>query len=747
MAQKNKKTIFWVYGALGLGILVYFAIKHFFALSPFLLTYSFFLFLILPGFSLSRIFRLTFSKDLYSKFMLYLVLGLMFALVISLFAIVAPLTLSAAVVIYFLAMSLVLMTALILDIFRPTPLDLPTFDDIKTSLFKNWPFYLIFLFLIFLILCSLDVRGADFRGDPFFHLAVLRKAMGDFPLSAVNLSYVRTQLHIAYSFPVWHVYMAILHRTLGYNIFTLWNELIIPLSLMAVLTWYWLFRSIVKKTGMAVLLLGFYLLLTVIMRQFYIYTRLPVPDTLGQHILLPMALTLLIKYVYDLKTNYKLLITIAIFGAFMGVVHFTQYFYFLSVVFVFLVTFTVLGISRKEYLVTVKRIFYVGALSAGIMLPFLAVLQITGKSLLKTVQTFMGNPAQVLKYGTFDNISVYAKYAYVLLPLLLIFIKRNKTIVFLIAIMLTMPVFYAEWLGIKGITMKFLSFIFINRLYANVVWYFAVIGLFFGIIFIFFDKLLDALSRKWKYVSLMVGLVLMVIFGLAIQAQIKNNFLTHLFEGVFSKGANAFLNTYHIALIAITLIIAIVICVFEYLNQKTDDFFKIKSFSHPVVMAICTAMILFFISAQDIKIYKFFPKEFRGRYFFRETENSGGKVISYGAVGGPDTVRYIEKNIPPKSIFLSDSGYFMLPILVDQHMANYSSSADTIAAYMYDGSQPLDYRLKHIRDTQTDYILMILPNPKKIEAFDSYPQYFTKIYENRALIYKVNRENIKADYP
>lgn len=36
---------------------------------------------------------------------------------------------------------------------------------------------------------------------------------------------------------------------------------------------------------------------------------------------------------------------------------------------------------------------------------------------------------------------------------------------------------------------------------------------------------------------------------------------------------------------------------------------------------------------------------------------------------------------------------------------------------------------------------------KKLQAFDPYPEYFTKIYQGKTIIYQVNLKNINKDYP
>ena len=79
-------------------------------------------------------------------------------------------------------------------------------------------------------------------------------------------------------------------------------------------------------------------------------------------------------------------------------------------------------------------------------------------------------------------------------------------------------------------------------------------------------------------------------------------------------------------------------------------------------------------------------------------------------------------------------------MLADVHMASYTFEAKPTKKYekIYDPNLNLNERLQLISDGQIEYILYLYPGRISTTPFDNNPEYFTKIYQAKAAIYKVN---------
>jgi len=677
-----------------------------------------FILLAWPGLALRHFLKLDF-KNFFDNLVLILATGLILALTTSFFGIIIGLNIQSLTLVYSIVVVLIILAGIIYQIVKPS--------DEKVDFKGFWMNQDLLTWLVFAVTIGLlivaSITGGLFRGgDPSYHLSILRKVYEGLSLTPLNLGFTKSSsIHIAYGAPVWHVFMGILTKFLQTDIFTLYGRLVVPLTAGMVLIWWRLLRQILPSRFLAnvstLLLIVFYFL--------SLFTPLGLPDALNQYVLLPLALFLALKFVFNLRTDWRLLGLLTLFLIMMAAIHLTQYFYFLIIMAFFLAFWVFSQWGKNDSKQISWRIFYAIISVLVLFLPLAALLELKAKMISEILKANLAEPYQTLRYGNFNHFQIMVKFSYLLAPFLLLLVKPKKIFWFSVSLFTIIPILY--WSPIAHFLQSSLGYIFVNRLYGNVSWHFLIIGLLVGAIVLGTDMLIKKLPG---FVRILVALILVGLNIWAIYLQLKFSTFANLYRQVFSKEVGIWLtqNLWWLLIgIAILVIIGLLI---EIKGKKIPEFIN-----HEPANKIVAGLLTFFI------VFWFFsPKLYIATDTFDPIKRAE-KVFKPESIvemaGGKETIDYIKNNIPAKSVFATNGRDVYLTMLLDQFMAAYPHSAgETKSKKLFEANTSIEDKIKFIKSTKLQYLLVINAKPQTV--FDSFPQYFTKIYDHGNKIYQIS---------
>lgn len=740
----KNKSLFLTYILAVICTIIFYVILKF-PLTPLTLTFGFFFLVLVPGFALSRIFNLEMKSNI-DKIAYFISLGFIFIFSLILLAMVLGLSANLLIIIGIATYSIIFLLGLGLDLTCKESIFSYSFPKIKDFSIINIIVGFILIALIGFTMVVLDGLGALFKGgDPSFHLAIVKKAYEGISLSANNLSLVEGSVHITYGYPVWHVFLGLLAKIFHSDIFVLWRAVVVPVSLLSIFIWYWLARKIMPTKTMALFMVIVYLVYILNKNTAFLFTCISIPDTLNNLVFMPLSIGLVLNYVFsktaiNLKKDWLILAIIALLGIFMAIIHLTQFFYLLILIFILGLVYFVFFSKEDETKLVIQKCALVFGANLIILIP-LAVVLIVKSNVLETLSgLFQNNPTEVfpsLAYRNFSKFNSLAKYAYIFSPLLLLFVRKNRNLTFLIALFLIVPIFYFE--PVKLITMKALGYIFVNRMYGSLVWHFVMWAFVFGVLFAFIDKLMTLLTFSKKYLKVIINvlaLVFLVVFG---YLQYRYNFADVFYSGIYNvKIDNWMNNNYGIAIIILS-IIGLVIFFFQKSKPKLASFFDLSNANTFWTPVLIVCFLVLMLTYNKMEFSKWFKSSASHNYLFSAVTYNSAPTIT--AAGGADLVNFINQNIPRKSVILVPGNIvFALPIVTDQYMAGYPRSS-VLDRYLifYSDKYTDEVKLTNLKKSKIDYILVNKPSSQNIAFFERYPDLFTKIYDSTVILFKVNQ--------
>lgn len=719
---------------------------RFWPASPFLISITFLLLVFSPGFSLARLFRIKFEKDRVGQLVFYLVLGLIFNLFLAFIIIlVGQLAITGALIFYFIGLILIFIISLIFEFIRPVEEAEPwNFHEIfRTSNL----IYLALFFFILLVLATVDQLGTNFIGDPTAHLWILRKTIEGQPISIGNLTNVKNQFHIILIVPAWHVFLAICSKITGANIFILFREITTPLVLFVFLAWYWLFLKLLPSRHLAVLAL-FLFGLYHFGPNGYIFTRLAVPDTFCGLILFPLSFALALKYIFDQKSRLEHLIVLSILVTFMGLIHWTQYFYYVSALGLLAILYLLycfLGRLAKFDWPILRKILLATFGNLILVAPLIIFEQLRGQAVTRNLG-FFPTVTKGSNNDRFYKFTPYFQLSYVLLPLLGLFLRKYRRFIFIFSIFLVGPLVY-NFPGLYGLCRRFLSHVFVNRLYTNLgEWPYLIWAIILGFVLVLIDRLLAKLTKISIYLRYLIDLGLFLAFAWLIYLQSRFERLAPFYQKIFSNETKFWLNNNYHWLIPAVILVVLLLVIWQQYSAKFLAFFEFSdSFHDQWAVLILTLLLVFFISIPSQGYFQtYFSREIQSGRFFAKAADPTYLIIDVRKFGGMKTIDFIKKHIPAKSIFDSSDANFVLPTMADVYLGAYTFDSDPTKKYakIYDPNTSEVERLRLIADGQIEYILYVYhgnhPASPGQTAFDQNRQDFQKIYSNgEAAIYKV----------
>lgn len=743
MKKFNKRLIF-TYLFFALWAIAVAAILEYAAFTSFEIIFTTFFLFFCPGFLLARLTRLNFKDDPVGQIVLYLVLGMLFTFILNFLAIIFGLTLPVLMWLFFGTLGILFILTFFLDCKKYDAGHAFKEEDLFSwrEYFKisSLSFVLVLVYGI-LVVVSINQIGAIFKGDPIYHLSIVEKVIGGKALSAGNLSFLKDQLHPAYGLPIWPIFLGFLTKLFGTNIFTLWAGIPATLTALAILAWYWLFRKIMPNREMAVMATIFFLLYK-FGNSGYIFTRMPVPDTLCQLLMLPLAAGMALKYIFEKDSNFKLLIVASLLALSMAAIHLTQFFYYLIALGFLAVLYAVFHFKDSDWKIVMKRILLIIAGAVAAIIPVLVYFQFKG-ALSGNLQEFAKKDPQ--NYGlTFLDYDLFSKIAYLSIPFVLLLQKKHRKFLFLVGLFLITPLIFNIGF-IKVWTLKTLSFVFLNRLYGNVTWSFAVWAVVFGFVILLIDRLIKWIfskkTSKYPEIIFSVGVFILALY-LAYLGD-KNQLLAK----IITENFNLWLGEHYLWFLIILLVITVALYLLTIFKPKVGDFFSFQPYRNQLVtLGTLVAISVTMAGPMNPALVYAYYEETHFSYFKAPMADAASRVYSPTYFGDQATIDYINANIPPKSVFDSSLGYIYLPLVTDQFMSAYpyTDHPELVYNYLYLQNFPIEQRLACLKEGQIQY-LMMATSLSPVSGLDQYSAYFTKIYEGSATIYQVQTDQVKLD--
>jgi len=742
----GNKKLFFCYAALLILSLVSCLILKIESISPIKLIIVFSTIVLVPGFAIGRLLNLIKTQDLVDKIAISVVLGLITIFSLNLLALFIGISINILIFLTISVSVLLFVGAIIKEFLRP---EQEKEEKFKFSSLINFDsiLYLIFLILAIATILIVTQQGTLVKGgDPAFHMAIVRKAMDSGSLVATNLGLVKSSsVHVTYGFPVWHVFIAELGKLFSTDLFSIWKAIVAPLSLLIVFIWFWLSRKIMPNKSLAIFSGIVFLIYMINKNNGYLFICSAIPDTFNNLIMMPLVLGLVLDYLFDktefsLKKNWLTLLMITGLAILAAVVHLTQYFYILMIIFVFGLVYGLLFLKEQESRNIWKKSLWLLLGNLIILTPLVLVLFLK-TSLAKTLTGFLNNNSEEtlpsLSYYAFKKFNTLAKYAYIFSPFLLFFVRRYRTLVFLIVLFLILPLTYFG--PIKFILMKTLGYIFVNRIYSSLVWHFILWALGFGLVFLLVEKLFAKIAGMKKYLSIFINLSAIIIFYLFWLANSKYNLTDRFYVGIYSDKIDQWMNQYYGLVIAVLLIAGLVIFYWQKKKPILSNVFELKP-TQTLWMPVFVLIFGFLMLHYNFDKYSPFLKDSIKNNVLVATTSFDATAI-YNGAGGKDFVNFVNENIPSQSVVLVPGNIiFNLPLVTDVYMAGYPRSSNLDRSLMlYDKTLNDAERLAQIKKAKLNYILFTKNNASGIEYFNSNPSLYQKVYDNKLVLFKVSQ--------
>lgn len=720
------KSIFFKYSSwVIIGVVIYLLGAIFpnsFA-NSFLFSIIFLYFVTLPGWLIARIFSIQ-SEDSIGRFLINFALSLGFYLIISFFSIALSLSLEVLTFVVIILSVLLFGIALFLDIyFQKSVL-------ISKKNFKNPEnlYYLLPLAIGIFILFIVYLKGPGLDGDPYLHLSIIRKALEADKLNSRALAFTKVSaINPAYLYPVWHVFLGFFSKIISLDPLIVWSKILFPLTAISLLTWYFLCTKIFTQKFWSILAFSIFSGVTFYAGTGYLFTRLGVPDTLSQFIILPLAVGLSLEFIFSKHKKLKLLVPIGLLGIISLLVHGPHFFYLLFTFIAFGIFWAIVAFKDPDYR---KILVKIGQLLSVIILPLILLLIII-EIRFQSVSSILGEFDKVQSPSLrtqFTRFGLLSRYGYILMPLALLFI-RQKRVLFIFASLSLVPIIY--WTPLGGFLGKYLSYVFVGRLRDNTTLYFLIFSLVLGLTIIILDRIVSRLSQNIRKITA-VFLVILTLFLIFLEVRFQTVFLW-AYNVLYSKSTSNFVNENLVWFFLLSGLLTIIGFLVWKLNLKRNiilDELEIKNKFLSFMLVILITLFFFTPSLEYLRIYLPNPERVDANNYFSNKFNNDSNALEY-----------VKTNIPLTAVILANKDVASgLSVLSGRYMAyNLGSAYETKLMKIFSGAFTPEQDNTLILDNRymIDYVYLEKPALENLTYFDSEKELFTKIYDGQSIIYKV----------
>lgn len=722
MKVRRTKLFFVYFTLIVLGLVLWLLAKYLPGIfeNPLFFSFGFLYILFLPGWILARLLRFNF-QNLSQIVLSYFVLGLGFYFIVNFIAIFIDLNLSILSTIIFVLIVFLFAAAFLSNWFEKEVPEKKIFNYQKIYQIENI-YYLLPLVVGIFILYVVSLQGPNLNGDPYFHLSIIRKALDGDSLSIRGLALTKTSvINLAYLTPVWHVFLAFLSRTLEINIFTVWNNILYILTVLVFLSWYFLAEIIFQKKGWVILALLLMMIFTVYSGPGYLFTRLGVPDTLGQLLFLPLALGLSFQFIFE-NVPKRNLILIALISFGLLILHGPHYFYLLATLILFGLLYLIFYFKDKECKEILKKTGQTLLCTLSVLILAVVALELRSKAVVTTLMEFNRAANGATTTPSFLKFGLTYKYAYFLLPITLVFLK-SKRILFVIISMLLAPLIYFTPLRI--IASKYLSIVFTDRLLANTALYFFIFALILGLLLLLVDSGIRKLKATGQVVvTVILALVVLIATMIEVTSHKVSDFTYLIF---YAKPTDAFFNQHWFGFLISGLLLGLILILIKYYGHFPENLDFQSHFSTFLLMLILTYVLISptFVNATNIENLSASKS---GQGYFLQLVNNDQKALGF------------INSIPQKSVILADATSSKgLAALTDNYLAyNVGSAYEKKFKWVFDAATPDESKTEVVTDPKwaIDYIYLANPSLENIH-FKAHPEIYQKIYSGKTEIYKI----------
>jgi hypothetical protein len=722
------KNQFGQYGlaiVFGLLILVWRQFEPAVLTNPWIFAMAFFYFFALPGWLLARILNFKFREPV-GAMLIVMVLGASFYFLVNFLAIFSGMSLGILSKIILVFLIFLFGLAWLLDSFRP-PKASPPINWREFFKIANLYFFLPLAIGLF-ILWWLSVKGVNLDGDPYLHLAIIRKALEGHSLASRALALTKTQLiNPAYVYPVWHIFLAFLSKNLAIGPFDTWSNLIFPLTLVSFLVWYFLAKVIFGKISWAILSLSLFMIFVFYAGPGYLFSRLAVPDTLAQLILLPLGLAMALTYIF-LQADKKILLVNFLLVFMLLVLHGPHYFYLVISLFFYAVVYAATFWRDRDYKVILSRFLKIFLVQLAALILVGATIELRSHALSVAILEFYKSSSGGVIFSTsFSKFGIVYKYGLLLLPLVLLFCRLRRWL-FIVSTMLLVPLIY--WTPLKFLFNRTLSGVFTDRLLANTSFYFLVLTIIFGAIIWLKDRFLAKLTKNVQTLLLILG----IFMGfLLIILETRHHLISDLVYQIFyAKSTNVWLNLHYGWFLGLVLLLTALILIVVLIKKIKIADLEYKN--HLLAFSLMAMIAFFLISPSIVNVQS----------QLRQPKNLTGENYFLYLVKDPAALDFIQRQIPAKSVILADATASKgLAALVDQYLAYSPGTAyEKKFGWVFKAANPDSAKAEIVSDPKwaIDYVYLADPAAED-QHFRRHPELYQLVFSGQTKIYKVIKSN------
>ena len=584
----------------------------------------------------------------------------------------------------------------------------------KTKALVDWLLLALVAVAAIVSFFVIDAQSDKLIGDGWFHLAILQKITSGVGLNPSNLWVIKTaSLNPVYSFPIWHILVGYLAQILDIPIFTALKQILLPLSILAMLSWYALAKVIFKNHYLTVIAFLAFLLVFLKDNSFYYLIAISSPDSFNRLLLLPVILGMIIVFIFNQNSSRVFnLVLISLLAIFLGLIHFTQLIY---LVLILIVLGILLVIFSRDKLLLLKLASLIGGL-AVLIIPYLLLQYSAVASFLK------GQAANFtqdkITFKTYLGANIIYRYAILSLPLMALFVKKQAHLLILLAIALVALLIYWPYFGLRPTFLKYLGEIFVTRSLANVPHFlyfgFLLFMIIYGLNYLFSkNQTLKWITNVFFGLLFVIGLVSFSFRTLMAEA-VENYLFSETFPGLI-------IGFWPILMI----IILICLAIYFILAQKSLEIPEPKD---RLNFALMTIFVFFFLATPYFGNMGKIFRQSHQETVLSPRLSTNASDISY--FGGLQTIQFWQQNSP--KVYLTDVvtlGQMVLlysPNFLAEYpygITNFSYSQD-----FYDDNLSLKKRLQMLEQWQVDFI--IVRHNEELPFYQNNPQYFQLVFEN-----------------
>lgn len=688
------------------------------------MTLTFLTLIFIPGIFLWRISRIE-ETNYASKWLFIIASGFGFYFLINFLAIIFSLTLTRVLWLDFILGIILFLVSLWRD--RRSILEL-NFRSKKYNL-SEWILIIFIILLLVIGFLAVNAQVDKIIGDGMFHLAILQKVVSAENLNPYNLWVTKTAaLNLVYSFPIWHIFLGEIAKILSINIFTAYTQVLLPL---VVLTFIGIFAFIKIIFRERLLVMVIYLTFLVFLFSGIFYTLIPLrsPDSFNRLLILPLVLGLTVEYLFG--KNKKILpqvLLVAFSAIFMGLIHFTQLIDYFLVLFVFLVLFLMID-RDKEVL---KKFGWLCLVIGGLTSPYLLIFQRVNiyQLLTNSAAAYTGDN---FPNESYHNASIITLYTVISLPILSLFLKNKRQLIFFVSIPIALLLVSWRIFGLRELFLKYSGEIFTVRAVTDIPG-FVFLGFIFFILILILSLILAKLSKIIQgllYVFLgVLTLTLLVFF--------KND-INFLVDTTIFNAKNLFFYNFFEPIVIIIVALALIFYIIVRFHQKKE--LIISEPKNKFSFAFLGILFFLILSWPYWPVFaKTMANNFNGSLIANRELPYFGDI---GIIGGNKTITFLN-NLPSKSVIaFSNVNTTQISLLYTKAYVfeyPYAVTDFTLTKTIYDPKITIEARLKFIESNQIDYVVALQQEENNLFQNASS---FQKVFENH---YKYEVKTKKTSY-